>query len=184
MTTVGHVPAKRFLDIEQALRWAYRDELPKRQHGGRYDSRDLTAASMSRLAAAAADDEQPCDQREPGFPAALGDPHPDSIIIEAAVKRLGDWAGYRFGADRMAALTSGLPLAIDPVLVAIEAIACMSGTMTIHARMATRPKWSPELPAPRWVTGKNGVSKVLIDEVFVQVIDRRGQVRYEPIYAE
>src|SRR5260221_13486685 len=99
--------AKRFLDIEAALRWAYRDELPKRQHGGRYDSRDLTAASMSRLAAA--DDEQPCDQREPGFPAAMGDPHPDAEMIEKAVKHLGHCAGHRFGGDRHVALTSDLP---------------------------------------------------------------------------
>ena len=142
------VPAKRFLDIEAALRWAYRDELPKRQHGGRYDTRDLTAASMSRLAAA--DDERSADQREPGFPAALGEPHPDSIIIESAVKHLGDWAGHRFGTDRMDALTSDLPLAIDPVLVGIEAIAAMSGTVTINARMASRPKWSSDKPTARW----------------------------------
>jgi len=31
LTTIGHaVPAKRFVDVEYALRWAYRDELPKR----------------------------------------------------------------------------------------------------------------------------------------------------------
>src|SRR5258706_8142314 len=173
-------PAKRSLDIEAALRWAYRDELPKRQHGGRYDTRDLTAASMSRLVGAAADDERPADQREPGFPAALGDPHPDSIIIESAVKHLGDWAGHRFGADRMGALTSDLPLAIDPVPVGIEAIAAMSGTVTINARMATRPKWSSDKPKARWMAGPNGKPKVLLDEIFVQVIDGRGRVFYEP----
>src|SRR6267378_5889379 len=178
MTTAHAVPAKRFLDIETALRWAYRDELPKRQHGGRYDTRDVTAASMSRLAAA--DDEQPCDQREPGFPAALGDPHPDSIIIESAVKHLGDWAGYRFGVDRMDALTSDLPLAIDPVLVGIEAIAAMSGTVTINARMATRPKWSSDKPTPRWMTGPNGKPKVLIDETFIEKFDQHGMY-YEPV---
>jgi hypothetical protein len=181
MVSIGHaVPAKRFLDIEMALRWAYRDELPKRQHGGRYDSRDLTAASMSRLAGAAADDERPCDQREPGFPAAMGDPHPDAEIIEKAVEHLADWAGHRFGADRMDALTSDLPLAIDPVLVGIEAIACMSGTVTINARMATRPKWSADKPTARWTPGPNGKPKVLLDEIFVQVIDSRDRVFYEP----
>jgi hypothetical protein len=133
---------------------------------------------MSRLAAA--DDERPADQHEPGFPAALGDPHPDSIIIELAVKHLASWAGYRFGDDRMDALTCGIPLSSDPGLVAIEAIAAMCGTVTINARMATRPKWSSETPTPRWTTGKNGVPKVLVDETFLQVIDRRGRVFYEP----
>jgi hypothetical protein len=70
--------------------------------------------------------------------------------------------------------------AIDPGLVAIEAIAAMSGTVTINARMATRPKWSSDRPTSRWTTGKNGVPKVLVDETFIQVIDRRGRVFYEP----
>src|SRR6266478_131412 len=181
--TLSKRPAKRFLDIETALRWAYRDELPKRQHGGRYDTRKLTGM-MSDPAGAelvrrdAQDDDDRC--REPGFPAALGDPHPDSIFIESAVKHLGDWAGHRFGAERMDALTSDLPLAIDPVLVGIEAIAAMSGTVTINARMATRPKWSSDKPTARWMAGPNGKPKVLLDEIFVQVIDGRGRVFYEP----
>jgi hypothetical protein len=181
VTNARAAPAKRFLDIEVALRWAFRDELPKRQHGGRYDSRRLDGGmlvSAEHVQANAQDEED--RSRDPGFPAAMGDPHPDSIDIEKAVNRLGDWAGYRFGADRMAALTSDLPLAIDPGLVAIEAIAAMSGTVTINARMATRPKWSSETPTSRWTTGKNGVPQVLVDETFVQVIDRRGRVFYEP----
>ena len=187
--TLSKRPAKRFLDIETALRWAYRDELPKRQHGGRYDTRDLTAASMSRLAAA--DDEQPCDQREPGFPAALGDPHPDSIIIETAVKHLADWTGYRFGAERMDALTSDLPLDpwstaldgfihLDPVGAATEAIAAMAGTITVNARMASRPRWSIDRPKSSWVSGPNGKPKVLIDETFIEKFDQHGMY-YEPV---
>src|SRR6267378_3127137 len=181
--TLSKRPAKRFLDIETALRWAYRDELPKRQHGGRYDTRKLTGM-MSDPAGAelvrrdAQDDDDRC--REPGFPAALGDPHPDSIIIETAVKHLGDWAGHRFADERMDALTSDLPLAIDPVLVGIEAIAAMSGTVTINARMATRPKWSSDKPTPRWMTGPNGKPKVLIDETFIEKFDQHGMY-YEPV---
>jgi hypothetical protein len=174
-------PAKRFLDIEAALRWAYRDELPKRQHGGRYDSRKLDGGmlvSAEHVRANAQDDED--RGREPGFPAALGDPHPDSIVIETAVKHLASWAGYRFGGDRMDALTCGIPLDGDPGLVAMEAIASMCGIVAINARMATRPKWSFDVPTPRWTTGKNGVPKVLVDETFVQVTDRRGRVFYEP----
>ncbi len=193
MTTTGHVPAKRFLDIETALRWAYRDELPKRQHGGRYDTRKLTGM-MSDPAGAelvrrdAQDDDDRC--REPGFPAAMGDPHPDSIIIESAVKHLGDWAGHRFGADRMDALTCDLPLDpwstaldgfihLDPVGAATEAIAAMAGTITVNARMASRPRWSIDRPKSSWVSGPNGKPKVLIDETFVQKFDPKGMF-YEP----
>src|SRR5258708_38814561 len=126
MTTRQTTPAKRFLDIEAALRWAYRDELPKRQHGGRYDTRNLTGM-MSDPAGAelvrrdAQDDDDRC--REPGFPAALGDPHPDSVVIESAVKHLGDWAGYRFADERMDAVTRDIPLSADPALIAAESIA-------------------------------------------------------------
>src|SRR5258708_8692869 len=168
--TLSKRPAKRFLDIETALRWAYRDELPKRQHGGRYDTRDLTAASMSRLVGAAADDERPCDQREPGFPAALGDPHPDSIIIESAVKHLGDWAGHRFADERMDAVTRDIPLRDDPAPIAVEAIAAMSGTVTINARMASRPKWSPETPTPRRPPGPNANPQFLTHSTSIHSI--------------
>jgi hypothetical protein len=143
---------------------------------------------MSRLAAA--DDERPADQREPGFPAAMGDPHPDSIIIESAVKHLGDWAGYCFGDNRMDALTSDLPLDpwstaldgfihLDPVGAATEAIAAMAGTITVNARMASRPRWSIDRPKSSWVSGPNGKPKVLIDETFVQKFDPKGMF-YEP----
>src|SRR5258706_8884609 len=125
--TLSKRPAKRFLDIETALRWAYREELPKRQHGGRYDTRKLTGmmsdpAGAELVRSDAQDEDDRC--REPGFPAAMGDPHPDSEVIETAVKHLADWAGCRFGDDRMDALTRGIPLASDPGLVATEAIAC------------------------------------------------------------
>jgi hypothetical protein len=143
---------------------------------------------MSRLAAA--DDERPADQREPGFPAAMGDPHPDSILIEAAVKHLADWEGYCFGDNRMNALTCDLPLDpwstavdgfihLDPVGAATEAIAAMAGTITVNARMASRPRWSIDRPKSSWVSGPNGKPKVLIDETFLQKFDPKGMF-YEP----
>src|SRR5258706_8045161 len=80
----------------------------------------------------------------------------------------------------MDAVTRDIPLRDDPAPIAVEAIAAMSGTVTINARMASRPKWSPETPTPRWAPGPNGKPKLLIDEIFVQVIDHRGGVFYEP----
>src|SRR5258706_8947858 len=80
----------------------------------------------------------------------------------------------------MDAVTRDIPLRDDPAPIAVEAIAAMSGTVTINARMASRPKWSPETPTPRWAPGPNGKPKLLIDEIFVQVIDHRGRVFYEP----
>src|SRR5260221_331287 len=176
------VPAKRFLDIEAALRWAFRDELPKRQHRGRYDSRDLTAASMSRLVRAAADDERRPDQRDPGFPAALGDPHPDSIIIESAVKALEAWKGHGFGPyPAESGLMHGIDhMAIDHVQAGMEAVAAMVGIISVNAPAATRPRWSRKLPEPFPDNGQNGKPRVLIDETFLQKVHRKG-VYYEPV---
>ncbi len=77
-------PTKRFVDIEHALRWAYRDELPKRLRGGPTFT-DLTRPPPSDFF------EDDGVTREPGYPAALGEPHPDAIAIEAAVKGLAAW---------------------------------------------------------------------------------------------
>lgn len=169
-------PAKRFLDIEVALQWAYRDELPKRQHGGRFGIAAVTGMAMFRQVA---DDDGA--GREPGFPAALGDPHPDSPIIEAAVRELAGWAGYRFDDDIIAGLSAGLPVTAETVeQAAMEAVAAMAGIVAVHARAGTRPRWSRERPEPFPERGPNGKPKVLIDETFVATIDRKGRVRYEP----
>jgi hypothetical protein len=99
---VSRAPAKRFVDVEYALRWAYRDELPKRQHGGRFDSRSDLPSTSPMFRQAVSDDGREWSG-EPGFPAAAGDPHPDAITIEAAVKALDAWQGHGFGPDPTAA---------------------------------------------------------------------------------
>jgi len=174
------VPAKRFLDIEVALRWAYRDELPKR-HRGRgswIDGTSLSPAGSSHPDAI----EDEGASREPGYPAALGEPHADALAIEQAVKGLTAWAGHGFGPEDAAGLMHGFEhMEIDHAQAGAEAVAAMPGTVAVHARAGTRPKWSRELPEPfPDRSGKNGKPKVLIDETFVQTIDRRGRVRYEP----
>jgi hypothetical protein len=169
------MPGKRFVDIEACLRWAYRDELPKRQHGGRLAGGDVAGMSMFKAAV----DEDRRNAREPGFPAALGDPHPDSDIIEKAVRNLAGF--HRLGDDIVAGLGTGLaPLvtAIDLEEAAVEAVAALPGIVIHHARMGTRPRWRSDQPAPYAVHGSNGQPKVLIDEVFVETIDRKGRVRH------
>lgn len=163
--------ARRFLDIETALQWAYRDELPKRgPRGGPWARVDYPDASwMSGAASDRGDPDGPT--REPGFPAASGDPHPDSLVIEAAVQDLATVAGFRFGDDAMADLTCGIPVSFDAVAIGIEAIAAMAGIVAVNARMGSRPKWSAERPKPSWVTGGNGVPKILID---APIAGRRG----------
>jgi hypothetical protein len=120
--------------------------------------------------------------RDPGFPQALGEPHPDAITMEAAVKGLAAWAGHGFGPDPTAAgLMHGIDhMAVDHVQAGMEAVAAMAGIISVHARAATRPRSSRKLPEPFPDKGNNGKPKVLIEETFVEMVDRKG-VYYEPV---
>jgi hypothetical protein len=194
-------PAKRFVDIEMALRWAYRDQLPKR--GGAANPRHVLnervwspymfpagysgTSPMFREAVGGGPSEGYADgwTRDPGFPPVLGAPHPDALAIEETVIGLAAYAGHSFGADDTAGLMHGFDLPswrghLDFVQAGMEAIASMAGIIAVHARAGTRPRWTRELPEPLPVTGSNGKPQVLVEELFVQRVDRRGRVRYEP----
>lgn len=197
---MSRAPAKRFLDIEYALRWAYRDELPKqhappRRLGAHTQERvwspytfpagypevspSFREATAGGPSGGYADDPW---SRDPGFPQALGEPHPDAIVIEAAVKALEAWKGHGFGPNPAeSGLMHGIDhMAVDHVQAGMEAVAMMAGIISVHARAATRPRWSRKLPEPFPDNGANGKPKVLIEETFVEMVDRKG-VYYEPV---
>jgi hypothetical protein len=196
---LSRAPAKRFVDIEYALRWAYRDELPKRHALPRrlgthtqervwspytFPAGYPEVSPSFREATAGGPSGGYADgwSRDPGFPQALGEPHPDAIAIEAAVKGLEAWQGHGFGPDPTAAgLMHGIDhMAVDHVQAGMEAVAAMAGIISVHARAATRPRWSRKLPEPFPDNGQNGKPKVLIEETFVEMVDRKG-VYYEPV---
>jgi hypothetical protein len=170
----GH-GAKRFVDIERALRWAYCEELPKQRHGGA-----VRDASPMFRGAAGDDDDDARRSRQPLLPAALGPPHPDALLIEHEVKCLGQRKGHDFGPEDPAGLMWGMDYwsvdlggPIDLRQAATESVANMTGIVTVHARASTRPRWSRVLPKPRADTGANGKPKVLIDETFVAIYEKR-----------
>lgn len=90
--------ARRVLPIEEALRWMARDELPKAKADA-----PITAPPTSSM--------HPMWRggifgariqnwnREPGMPAAMGDPHPDALRLNRAIRELRadtlDLSGYR-----------------------------------------------------------------------------------------
>jgi hypothetical protein len=79
------MPLRPVLDIEEVLRWTYRDELPKQRHD-RDSGPGPYVSPMFRLCAHGG----PIDNwsREPGMPLALGEPHPDALAVAEAVKEL------------------------------------------------------------------------------------------------
>src|SRR5215210_4078120 len=82
---------QRVLDIERALSWAYREELPKRQRRlaleNAVDAPRMQPSPLAWMMALAT----PIDSwsRHPGFQAALEDAHSDALAIQSAVHRLG-----------------------------------------------------------------------------------------------
>lgn len=143
--------ARKALDVELLLRWAYRDELPKRQGGG------LVSVSSSWE-----DYGERIDNwsREPGFPVALGPPHPDSIVIEHAVNRLPkvapDWA-----ASRRRLLPECADLLDDDDYVLRHMVVDPRPLVAMHARMGTRPPWEAGPMSCARVQAGNGRAKVI-----------------------
>jgi hypothetical protein len=133
--------ARRVLDIEDALRWAFRDELPKRG-GGTFGHEAISP--MFRYADLVGRVDE--STRDAGFPAALGDPHPDALAIEGRVLALERFAGFCFDSD--AGLFIGLkgfgpdqvradrwaPPPIDERTVVAHAAGMMVGLIANHAR--------------------------------------------------
>jgi hypothetical protein len=219
---VAGLPSKRFVDIEWALRWAYRDELPKRDRAAMPPATSHQHVWSPYLEPMGYGDTSPMFRegiaggpsggyvegwsRDPGFPRALGGPHPDAVAIARAVEGLAAWAGHSFGPDDAASLMQGFDLAawradIDHIQIVVEAVAMMPGLVAGHACAKTRPIWSKALPdefldlpkarqdamieakvitMPLPDKGRNGKERVLVDETFIQVVDRRGRARHEP----
>jgi len=140
-------------DIEQLLQWAFRDELPKRTQpafGPGYVS------PLARLVDMGVQIQETAG--EPGFPAALGEPDPDALVIEAAVLALEhapiDWPATRRNAI---GAVGGLLDDNEPTLKYLTI--GTPGLVALHAKMRTRPQWDLR-PHPEAIRGKNGKPEI------------------------
>ncbi|GEP09841.1 hypothetical protein [Methylobacterium gnaphalii] len=77
---------KRKLDIEQALSWAFREELPKAQADRRISAAPTMSVHPMWRAGVFGARIDNWNNVDPGFPAAMGEPHPDAVLIGNAVK--------------------------------------------------------------------------------------------------
>lgn len=145
---MGFARAKQRIDTEKLLQWTFRDELPKR---GR--ERSELICTLGQLI----DFGPPVDcsfSIEPGFPAAMGETHPDALLIEAAVLSL-EHASIDWPSTRVSAIgaVGGLLTDTDPALAKLTI--GLPGLVAMHAKMGTRPQWDL-WPAPEPVKNKNG----------------------------
>lgn len=152
-------PNKQLLDIEDVLRWAYRDELPKRRSDdGELRQREFPSVSpMFSMAALGGRVEN--FSREPGFPAAMGEPHPDALLVEAAVERLARYAGHEFQGEL--GLLTNLPPGQDEHAAMRRAMGQLVDTVRVMARLGHRPTFTRS-PEPAAVIGANGRVQILV----------------------
>lgn len=86
-TSASSEPArKRKLDIEQALQWAFREEAPKMRPDQALRGPVLPAVHPMWRAGAFGGRIDNWANHDPGFPLAMGEPHPDAVLIINAVK--------------------------------------------------------------------------------------------------
>ena len=87
-STTQSVPKRRKMTIEDALRWAIRDELPKRRADSPIRGPQCASDLVWRMVAMGGRVDN--WSREPGMPPAMGDSHPDTITIEAHLQVLSE----------------------------------------------------------------------------------------------
>lgn len=164
---------KRLLDIEDALRWAFREELPKRREGHE-DGRLREYPSVCPMFAMAVHGGRIQNfSREPGFPAAMGEPHPDALIIEAAVLDLARFSGHRFEGDL--GLLTCLPAGLDDHAAMDRAMEQIVDLIRIKARLGARPTFAAS-PIPAAIVDSRGRPIVLVARTEMRA-DSEGRLR-------
>lgn len=152
------VPTKRLMDVEALLTWAFREELPKRRDDE--DGRPREYKSISPMfAMAALGGRVENFSREPGFPLAMGDPHPDAVLVEEAVLGLARFADHRF--DGPLGLITDLPRGLDEHAAMAGAMSQIVELVRIKARLGGRPSFAAS-PVPAAIVDNRGRPQVMI----------------------
>lgn len=157
-------PKRCLLDIEDALGWAFRDELPKgcRDRGGYTGPREPLSL-MARMAAHGGSVDN--WSREPGFPVAMGEPHPDAREIGRRVAALRDWTPPPLPAAWLAPDFAGL--GIDEADMLRRALPSVQTIVVTSAKLRRRPLFDPA-PMPGRRILSNGRAAVLEPDYVIQ----------------
>ncbi|MCJ2086961.1 hypothetical protein MKK88_13315 [Methylobacterium sp. E-005] len=132
-STTQSATKRRKMTIEEALRWAIRDELPKRRADSPIRGPRCASDPVWRMVAMGG----PVDNwsREPGMPPAMGDPHPDAITIEAHLQVLSETM------KRAAVGSASCPLDLSPYPVQVDLRGKASLDVMISAVLDATPSW-------------------------------------------
>jgi len=141
-----HRQMRKPVCIEKLLQWAYREELPKSAVGG------LTGWEKLVLLGTRVDEPRNDD---PGFPVALGAPHPDALLIDYHVRALDDVTMlWEQSVDAIMGELAPYAPADDPILTRMQF--SPSALIQLHARMGNRPIWDLGPLRLTRVVGRNG----------------------------
>lgn len=115
-------------------------------------------------------------RREPGFPPAMGEAHPDALIIEAAVEELRSFQSHRFDGD-LGFLTH-LPAGLDEHAAMAQSMGQLFDLVRIKARLSSRLTFA-RTPEPSAVVGNTGKSLIYVVRNGVeQISGAEGEDRY------
>lgn len=174
--TRRETPNKRVMDIEDALTWAFCEELPKlRDRDGGLGPQEYSSISpMFRICALGGRVEN--FSREPGFPAAMGEVHADALIIEAAVEELRSFQAHRFEGEL--GLLTHLPSGLDEHAAMARSMGQLFDLVRIKARLGARPTFARS-PEPAAVVGNTGKPLIYVVRNGVeQISGAEGKDRY------
>lgn len=159
---------KRLADIEHALQWAYRDELPKSPTYAGDDTHTLPGLEswMGRLADLGCRVDEGI-RDEPGFPIAMGEPCRDAVIIDAMVQGLKRFAGHTLEPDP--GIADGLA-DVDASAAMRRASDQLVAAVITCAKQGRRPWLSgPPTPGPVPSHHEYGQPAVMAIEQYVEI---------------
>lgn len=129
--------AKREIDVEQLLRWAYREELPK----GETSSAE---AVWDAIADYGANGGVACQAEGGPQRYDFGEPDPDAKKLAAAVTALPDLIiDWEASTDALMGDMAAILVARDVLMVRPLRTAAL---VTMHAKMGNRPDWRDAVP--------------------------------------
>lgn len=126
------------MDIEDALTWAMVEELPKRREDDGHGAMGFKSISPM-FAGADLGVRVENFNREPGMPLALGDVHPDAILIEQAVHALIEHESHDYGAGLGAAAGLDRLPGVDEAEAFRRAGSQMRLLVVVCAKLRRRP---------------------------------------------
>jgi hypothetical protein len=168
--------ARRVIDVEDVVAWAYGDELNKRRatetpynlsrHDaslvGRWTSPpgfpEISPMFRSVFAGGGSASTAGSSWDHARLPPGAGAPDPDALAIETAIAALGETMAGLTAPEELA-LDLGFPVDVDGAFAA--ALANVVNIVRVHGALKRRPVLGVESPNPQPVMGVNGKTAIV-----------------------